>query len=144
MLCYATAVHAVLSHRVIFVNLTLPSSSVHAPLHGSVPPPQWISPACQFIQGLHAELTARTLGMEFGVLNQTLEEESGQGAISDAMLTLGLESWIGIRVPEKKAEVLAYGFWSVARGLVSKTARRGQWLPVGMSVIALPWLVSSA
>lgn len=83
-----------------------------------------------------------TLGMEFGVLNQTLEEESGQGAISDAMLTLGLESWICIRVPEKKAEVLAYGFWSVARGLVSKTARRGQWLPVGM--IVLPWLVSSA
>lgn len=48
---------------------------------------------------------------------------------------IGLESWIGIRFPEEKAEVLALGFWSLARVLVARTARSGWkkmthlWLP---------------
>lgn len=56
MLHYATAVHTILSHCMIFVNLTLPSSSVCAPLCGSVPPPQWI-PSISIYQGPQAELT---------------------------------------------------------------------------------------
>lgn len=36
----------------IFVNLTLPSSNVVAPLRGSVPPPQWILGTSQSIRDL--------------------------------------------------------------------------------------------
>lgn len=42
MLHYGTAVHATLSHCVLFVNLTLPSSKALSPLYGSVPGPQWV------------------------------------------------------------------------------------------------------
>lgn len=57
MLHYATAVHAILSHCVIFVNLTLPSYSVRAPLCGSMPPSQWIPIGHVSLLGPLVELT---------------------------------------------------------------------------------------
>lgn len=120
MLHYATAVHTILSHCLIFVNLTLPSSSVRAPflvlchLSGSQACPPISAPRQSWLR----------------VMEQRLEYCWRKNVTKDPSLMpcwpdIDLESWIGIRFPEEKAEVLAWGFWSLARGLGSRTARSG-------------------